>query len=122
MNELQAIWIRKDNIHLSKRIALYKQFVKPCIVYNCGTWAMQKADAESLDAFHRQQLWRVLGIRWPNHISNKKVYRRTGEYLISLFVLKQRWQLFGHILRSYPMPTANQAMKFYFEPSKAKGF
>jgi hypothetical protein len=55
MNELQAIWIWKYNIHLSKRIALYNQLVKPLIVYNCSTWAMQKADAESLDAFHRQQ-------------------------------------------------------------------
>jgi hypothetical protein len=74
MNELQAIWIRKDNIHLSKCIALHKQLVKP-LVYNCGTWAMRKADAELLESFHRQQLWRVLGIRWPNHISNKKVYQ-----------------------------------------------
>ena len=65
---------------------------------------------------------RVLGIRWPNRISNKKVYQRTGEYPISLFVLKQRWQLFRHILRSDPMSPANQAMKFYFKPSKAKGF
>ena len=46
----------------------------------------------------------------------------TGKQPISLFVLKQRWALFGHILRSHPMTPANQAMAYYFESTGAKRF
>ena len=122
MNELQSIWIRKDQIHLSRRLALYRQLVKPLLVYNCGCWAMRKQDTDSINAFHRQQLRRILGIRWPHRIRNKRLYEITEEEPISLFILKQRWQLLGHILRSHIQSPANQAMEFYFEPTSAKGF
>ena len=101
MNELQSVWIRKDHIRLSKRLALYRQLVKPLLVYNCGCWAMRKQDTESINAFHRQQLRRILGIRWPHRIRNKRLYEITEEEPILLFILKQRWQLLGHILRSH---------------------
>ena len=39
-----------------------------------------------------------------------------------MFILKQRWQLLGHILRSHTQSPANKAMDFYFEPTSAKGF
>ena len=86
MNKLQSVWIRKDHIRLSKRLALYRQLVKPLLVYNCGCWAMRKQDTESINAFHRQQLRRILGVQWPHRIRNKRLlYEITEEELIVVY-------------------------------------
>ena len=115
MNELNNVWIRHDRIRLRKRLNLYKQLVKMLLVYNCSTWGMRKKDEASLDAFHRQQLRRMLRIRWPHRIHNARLYELTNESPISLFVTRQRWTLLGHILRQEVDTPANQAMDFYFE-------
>ena len=122
MNKFSDIWIRKDKISLNKRLRLYKQLVKPLLLYNCATWGLKNSDTASLDSFHRQQLRRVLGIKWPHRISNANLYKKTNEHPISLFILRQRWELLGHILHSDPPSPAHQSMCFYFEPMSATGF
>ena len=84
-------------------------------MYNCGTWALTKAEEETLDAFHRKQLKRILNIRYPTIITNESLYQITNEKPISLHILQQRWQLFGHILRRDKLIPANIAMSAYFQ-------
>ena len=50
------------------------------------------------------------------------MYRQTGEDVLSLEVLRNRWKLFGHVLRSHPETPAQKAMNYYFEKSNAKKF
>ena len=122
MNELSKVWIRKDRIRESLRLELYKTLVKHVLTYNCGTWGLTKKDEESLDAFHRDQLRRVVGKRWPHRISNQKLYQRCNESPISNFIIRARWKLLGHILRADPRIPAFRAMLYYFQPTAAKGF
>ena len=42
-------------------------------IYNCSTWGLTNAEESKFDAFHRRQLRRVLGIKYPTIISNKKI-------------------------------------------------
>ena len=122
MNQLAKVWIRKDHIRELLRLDLYDILVKPILTYNCGTWAMTKSEEDSIDAFHRQQLRRTIGKKWPHRISNANLYKRCRECPISLFILRSRWKLFGHILRADPRTPAYRAMLYYFEPSIAKSF
>ena len=122
LNNLNNIWIRKDHIKQSLRIQLYKSLIKPILMYNSGTWGLSKKDEDNLDAFHRQQLRRVLNVKYPAHIGNAEVYKQTGEEVITLQILRNRWKLFGHVLRSNPRTPAQKAMNHYFEPSRAKKF
>ncbi|GFS04186.1 endonuclease-reverse transcriptase [Elysia marginata] len=77
------------------------------------------------DSFHRKQLRRVLGIRYPIKISNrsKSLYKKCEHTPISLEVLQARWRLFGHVLRREPSISANKAMTFYFHDNakRARG-
>ena len=59
-------------------------------------------------------------------ISNWKVtsdlYQRTNEIPLILTILKNRWKLFGHILRIHPQTPAQQSMRHYFLPSENDSF
>ena len=101
---------------------LYKALVKPVLTYNCGTRVLTKADEEKLNTFHRKQLRHIIGKQYPHKISNINLYKHCNEYPISLFVLRSRWKLFGHILKLDPTCPANKAMKYYLEQSNANGF
>ncbi|KAK3782813.1 hypothetical protein RRG08_002447 [Elysia crispata] len=111
---MEQIWHKADKTKQRTRIKLYNTLVRSVLLYNCGTWALTKTDEEKLDSFHRKQLRRVLGIRYPTKISNKSLYKKCEQTPISLEVLQARWRLFGHVLRREPSIPANKAMAFYF--------
>jgi len=48
------------------------------------------------------------------------LYKRCDERPISIDILKDRWRLFGHVLRRSDETPAVQAMKFYFKESEKK--
>ena len=114
MGKMNNIWIRKDKISMKRRINLYRALVKSILLYNCGTWGVTKSEEEKMDAFHRKQLRRVMGIKYPTKISNKNLYSKTGEKPISDTMRNARWRLFGHILRRNNKIPANKAMELYF--------
>ena len=41
---------------------------------------------------------------------------------LTLAILKNRWKLFGHILRLHPQTPAQQSMRHYFSPSQNSNF
>ena len=117
LNKLKNIWIRNDRIKTKTKIKLYKSLVKSVLIYNCGTWALTRAEEDKLDAFHRKQLRVMLDIHYPTIITNKSLYKKCEEIPLSLQILETRWRLFGHILRWDNIP-ANKSMKAYhFTPS-----
>ena len=59
---------------------------------------------------------RVLGIFWPEKISNDDLYNRSGVQHLSSRIKEQRWKLFGHILRRDDKIPAQTSMSEYFLP------
>ena len=68
--EFNQLWIRKEKLSLRVRLRIYNSLVKPILLYNCGTWGINKKEEDSLNAFNRRQLRYVLKINHPHHISN----------------------------------------------------
>ena len=99
MNNLNKVWLRSNHISEKHRLKLYRTLVKPVLLYNCATWGLTKQDSANLDSFHRQQLRRIIGKRYPHKISCKALYKRCEEEPISITITRRRWQLFGHTLR-----------------------
>ena len=114
LNKLNNVWIKKDKIKQTTRIKLYNALSKSILTYNCSTWALTASEEESLDAHHRRQLRRVIGIKYPTTIKNEKLYEICNAQPLSITILKARWTLFGHILRRDQNIPANKSMKFYF--------
>jgi len=67
-----------------------------------------------LDAFHRKQLRSVVQVRYPQVITNADLYARCKAEKISTTIMRARWRLFGHILRSPENIPACAAMESYF--------
>ena len=82
---------------------------------NCGTWGVSKDEQRQLNSFHKRQLKKVIGIQWPNEISNDKLYKITGTKPLSITMTEKRWKLLGHILRLPANCPARKAMRYYFE-------
>ena len=90
MNKLQPIWI-KNQVNQKTKMKLYRALVKSILLYNCSTWGVTQNIEQKLDAFHRRQLRRVLNIKYPTNISNKKLYEKTEEIPISSTMQKSQW-------------------------------
>ncbi|RHY31560.1 hypothetical protein DYB32_003387 [Aphanomyces invadans] len=82
------IWMRRELVSESNRARLYKVYVLPVLLYNCGTWALTPTQLDGLEAFHRRQLRLLLGIFYPHRI----------------LAARHRWRLFGHVLRAPQTP------------------
>lgn len=120
LHKLNELWKRKDKVSETRRVKLYKSLVLPILTYNCSTWALTSAALKELDCFHRKQLRRVLGIRYPRIIKNEKLYEKTQSVPLSVIVIKQRWKLFGHILRLDEATPAQKVMSYYFSKNRTK--
>ena len=111
---LFVVWCRRELISEKLRLRLYQAFVIPVLTYNGGTWGLTVALEQSLDSFHRQQLRSLLGISWPQKMTNVSLYARCKAEPITNIPKRLRWQLFGYILRLPEETPASLAMAAYF--------
>ena len=81
--QLYALWLRRDKVAEKTRLRLYNAIVLPTFLYNCETWGLSSTAMAKADAFHRRQMRSLLGIRYPDTISNDDLYRRTKSNPIS---------------------------------------
>ena len=96
-NKYKKAWSNK--IPLSKRLILYEALVVSVLMYNSSCWAAPKSVLEKLDVVHRRHLRSILNYRYPNIISNKNLYKRCNAEPLSVRVDRNRWRMFGHVLR-----------------------
>ena len=59
----------------------------------------------------------MIAKRYPDKISNAKLYERCKTYPISQQITELRWQKFGHILRLDQNTPAYTSMLYYFSTS-----
>ena len=112
--KLWPLWKRRDKVREALRIRLYNAFIMPVHTYNCSTWGVPKIILARLDSFHRRQLRSLIGVRWPQKISNEKLYERCGPAPHSEFIKKMaRWRFFGHVLRLPREAPAQLALEWY---------
>ena len=76
--------------------------------------------SERLNAYHRNQLKKILNIRYPKKIKNKSLYRICHEKPLSIQILSACWSLFVQILRRDKDIPANKATRAYFIPNGNK--
>ena len=112
MRGLYALW-KLVKVSIRTKLRLYNALVKPILLYNCSTWGLTQQWSDKLDATHRRHLRRLLGIFYPNHISNIKLYEVCHEEPLSDYIRKARWSLLGHILRLPPEAPAQMALDTY---------
>lgn len=114
-NSMQRIWFRKASLSVATKMKLYNSCVQPRMMYNAGASAYTRVELDKLDAAHRRHLRRILGVFYPEHITNEETYRRTEARPISIDVVEKRWTLLGHTLRLAKDTTGNKVITQYFQ-------
>ena len=118
-NTIKKIWYHRK-IRINKKLRLYKSTVKPILLYNSGTYGLTKKDQTEIDVTHRRQLRTLINNK---KICNNKLYEKCKGKEISVTIKRNKWKLFGHILRLPLNKPANESMKYYFKvPEKTKKY
>jgi len=60
------------------------------LLYSSETWTLSQADWKRLDSFHLRCQRHILHISWYDFVSNDEVLRRSGLFVISCIIHKQR--------------------------------
>ena len=96
MTNLDHIFKSRD-ITLPTKVYLVKAMVFPAVMYECESWAVNKAERRRIDAF---ELWcwrRLLRVPWTARRSKRSILKEISpEY--SLARLMHKFEYFGHLM------------------------
>eukprot|EP00117_Sycon_ciliatum_P002356 scpid25615/ scgid4849/ LINE-1 reverse transcriptase homolog len=98
---------------LSSRLCMFSALILPILLYNCGLWALTQQLSNRLDAWHRRKLRYLLGVVYPHHMSNAKVYASTrqGPVGTTCRVRRRRLLWLGHVVREGRNSASYQALE-----------
>ena len=116
--KFKKVWITSKKISLNRKLMLYDAQVVSVLLYNCNSWCPRQATLDKIDTLHRRHLRVILNYKgWPNgQISNKALYARCNiAEKLSGRIERQRWNMFGHILRLDENTPAQLALLFAIE-------
>ena len=88
MTNLDSL-LKSRDVTLLTKVHIVKAMVFPVVMYRCESWAIKKANHQSIDAF---ELWcwrRVLRIPWTTRRANQSILKDINpEYLLKGLMLK----------------------------------
>ena len=74
----------RENAETGKKVRVHNSYFKTVLTYSSSVRAVNKNIEAKIDAFHRKQLKRVIGIYYPLRISNKELYKKTNRIPLSV--------------------------------------
>ena len=109
---------KSRKISTQVKVRILQTYIRSTYLYNSELWTLTKKLENTIDTFHRKQLRKILGIKWPKTISNKRLYKKTKQKPWSTEVRRRRLTWFGHMMRLSNNTPAKLALKKYLEPKK----
>jgi hypothetical protein len=87
--QLCRIWKNK-NIRMKTKLNIFNSNVKAVLLYGCETWKVTNSITQKLQSFINRCLRRILNVRWPDGISNRMLWEKTGGKPIELQIKKRK--------------------------------
>lgn len=126
-NKARATFARMKPIWKSKvynrntKLRLYRSIILPVLLYGSECWKLTKKDNNKLSTFHHSCLRRILGIFWPNKISNNQLLQVTKQDQMNDIIKRKRWRWLGHVMRMKKEIPARTALTWTPEGKRKKG-
>jgi hypothetical protein len=89
-NALRKLWIRGIPVSIETKMKIYNGTVLPHFLQSSGAMVLKKTELDKLEAAHRSQLRRLIGIFYPEHITTEELYKRTGARPLSIDITRAR--------------------------------
>ena len=113
-NAMHRVWLKRHKTSMKIKMRLYNSCVRSRLLYNAGVSAYTRIQLDRIDAAHRRHLRRLLGIYYPERISNQELYQQTESKPISVGITELRWTMLGHTLRLPEETPGNMAIKQHY--------
>ena len=97
-NILNKIWETK-NIPIKTKLKIFNSNVESTLLYGSETWKTTSNILNKLQTFSNRCLRRLLGVYWPNTISNANLWEPTKQEPIETQIRRRKWKWIGHTLR-----------------------
>jgi hypothetical protein len=97
-SKLRKVWL-STSIRKEIKIKIFNACVKSVLLYGCETWLVTSKIRRKIQTFVNRGLRYILRIWWPKIISNKDLWRVTGQEEINLEIRKIKFRWIGHTLR-----------------------
>ena len=79
---------------------LVKVMVFPVVMYGCESWAVKKAERQTIDAFEQWCSRRLLRVPWTARRSNQSILKEISPGIpLEGMMLTLKLQYFGHLMR-----------------------
>ena len=72
-------------------------------------------------SFVNRCLRRIVGVHWPNTISNADLYERTGQQQMEHQLRRRKWRWIGHTLRKPPGSIARSSLRWNPQGQRTPG-
>jgi len=95
---LRPVW-RSKEISLRTKLRIFNTNVKTVLMYGAETWRVTKNITDKTQTFVNRCLRYILGVRWPNTISNEDLWAKTQEDRMMIQIRRKKWKWIGHTLR-----------------------
>ncbi len=119
-SRLKNVW-RAKNISLPLKIKLFNACVKSVLLYGCETWFVTSKTTQKLQAFVNRCLRNILGIWWPEIISNQELWERTGQSDINVEIKRRKYGWIGHTLRKSENEICHSALEWNPQGKRSRG-
>jgi hypothetical protein len=96
--KLRRVWLSKL-LQKDTKIRIFNACVKSVLLYGCETWLVTNEIQRKIQTFVNRCLRCILRIWWPNIISNKYLWKVTGQEDINLEIRKRKFRWISHTLR-----------------------
>ena len=117
---LKPIWSSKK-ISLKTKLKLYNSNVKTVLLYGSEIWKTTQETVRKLRVFAHKCLCIILGIRWPQKVTNLEVRKICNQEDIMVSLTWRKWTWIGHILRKDPNDIAKEGLFWTPEGKRQRG-
>ena len=118
--QLYPVW-KNNRISTRTKLCIFCSNVKSVLLYGSETRKEMKTTASKLQIFVNRCLWWILNIHWLEMISNKELWRRTGEIEMSMQIRRQKWNWIGHTLRKGHEAIEREALDWNPQVKRRRG-
>ena len=74
------------------KVQVFRSLVLPVLHYGCETWTLTKDLRRIFNSFGTMSLWRILGYRWSDFVSNERLLRETQMRFVTCKVREHQLQ------------------------------
>uniref|UniRef100_A0A8C4NFK3 Reverse transcriptase domain-containing protein n=1 Tax=Eptatretus burgeri TaxID=7764 RepID=A0A8C4NFK3_EPTBU len=78
------------------KVWVFSSLVLPVLLYGCETLTLTRDLRRRINSFGSRSIWRILGYRWSDFVSNKRLLRETEMRFICI-VRERQLRLYGHV-------------------------